>query len=228
MILFLVLCVIFIVPCCKHSSPKTIIAPKEILDYAYFKKGTWWVYEDSVSKKIDSVCVYENHYRIDTVFESNKHNNLIGYFDAFECITLHSFHGYTVNYYYTPSAKTYTSESYPGDKRYTIYSERYLRGVEFNGPTSAIGYPFDEWWTSLQTYKLKAKLDTFSLNGNTFHEVYVIHDTDNDLWPPNPYYNWSKMVTETYWARNIGIVKMTMKNDSINYNWQIKNYHIVQ
>lgn len=53
--------------CSKDIIPKVMI-PQEVLDYVDFKAGTYWVYQDSATGRIDSeVVVSSRHYMQDVV-----------------------------------------------------------------------------------------------------------------------------------------------------------------
>lgn len=218
------------VGCIKNKNkpnPKTVIASKEILDYEYFKKGTWWVYEDSLSGNIDSVVIFKSNYKIDTVFDSQSSKNLIGYFDKWQWTANHSFEGWNHDFYYDYGAKTMSSEPNAIDKIYTLQEDRYIQGVDFHGPTTALSHPFT-WFQTPNSFRILAIYDSLIINGKQYANILVIEDIDNVLWPPDGFNTFKKMNTYTYWAKNIGIIKRTMENDKVKYNWQLKNYHIEQ
>ena len=53
----------------KQPEPKTYgqgSALQSVKDYAIFKKGTYWVYQDSTSLELDSVWVYKYEETVDS------------------------------------------------------------------------------------------------------------------------------------------------------------------
>jgi len=72
--------------------------PHEMLDYGYFKPGTYWIYQDSVSGAIDSVWVYDAYYNIGTLPENNSNGLNAGIYDYYVTKTTSSF--YNSDYYY--------------------------------------------------------------------------------------------------------------------------------
>jgi hypothetical protein len=60
----------------------------DIKEYCYFKIGTWWVYEDSLTGNIDSVYVTDSFWRLDTITAADN----VGYTGVFEYfnVVLHS------------------------------------------------------------------------------------------------------------------------------------------
>ena len=97
------LSIVLLQSCCKKNEPApdpyhNYKMPHEMLDYSYFKPGTYWVYQDSVSGAIDSVWVYDCIYTVDTLPKDNSLGLTQGIYDYFETKTRSSF--FNADYYY--------------------------------------------------------------------------------------------------------------------------------
>lgn len=79
-----------------------LLIPQELKEYTYFKPGTYWVYIDSVSGRVDSQYVYETTHSFDTlsiqpyaervyeIFVVKAHSVMDGYNYYFEVNTTYS------------------------------------------------------------------------------------------------------------------------------------------
>ena len=90
----------FIFSCRKDKSIepiKTYGVGSDIKDYCFFKPGTWWVYEDSLTGNIDSVYVtnYSNY-----KFDANlSYNEKPAHCEYLQINTYSSLDGYKYNYW---------------------------------------------------------------------------------------------------------------------------------
>ena len=65
--------------CCKKPKIPTYYMPQEFKDYVDFPVGSWWVYEDSVTKKLDTVSLINSATDIipkskSTIIQIKKYN----------------------------------------------------------------------------------------------------------------------------------------------------------
>ena len=112
--IYLLLICLSIAGCKKEETTQTKYdkrMPQQMLDYGYFKKGTYWIYEDTVSKAMDSVYVFEDYYIIDTLPKENTYGLETGIYDEF-FVNTHSSH-FNVDYdYLCNSSQTVDYKSY--------------------------------------------------------------------------------------------------------------------
>ena len=86
----------------KSPDPGPLYIPQEVKDYAQFKPGTYWVYIDSVSGRVDSqyvfylkkgfdtLTIYDNPSRAYEWFETAVHSEMDGYDYYSYCSTSYS------------------------------------------------------------------------------------------------------------------------------------------
>lgn len=128
---------ILLVLCCfagcrKDPEPETkgpLLIPQEVKDYSQFKPGTYWVYTDSVSGRIDSInvvylktgfdtlSIYDSPKRAYEWFETGTHSEMDGYDYYFYCSMSYS-------YFDNSKAVLFVSKSKPG--HYAGKTELYI------------------------------------------------------------------------------------------------------
>jgi len=211
----LLLTFIFLIGCKKDKgSDQTVkYLSKDLKDYAYFKKGTWWVYKEDSSQAIDSIVVYNN---MDTIliFDGST-GTPEGKYESVEC-RAHSFYD-EYNYYY------YANTTWPGleGKQY-VFRDKTKPG-DFAGATIAM---FDNFVLNYQLptlsqngfVKLVEISDSLILINHTFYDVKKfycsVNSTENDG------------ETNFYFVRNLGIIRKELL--SKNETWNLVKYHIIQ
>jgi len=73
----------------------------------------------------------------------------------------------------------------------------------------------------LETYKCLGVLDNFVLNDNTFMHVIVTSLAGTNYSDPDRY-------LESYFARNIGLIKFTQRSKNSDTTWSLIRWHTVQ
>lgn len=237
--LFVCICLTACTKCKKDPEPKidygTYVPPINLADYCYFKQGTYWVYQDSVSGAID--CTYvKSANKITYIVDANSGKDYVG----------------TFNYY-----NMFTKDGIGDDRQYEVRDEdaaqtakccngRYRCEAHWNRPPSEIdslgnsipgiyfgaythifnvfndgveggGFGYGEKCTS------KGTINTMAVNNYTFTNVAVFENTINisdQNWTTHPY------KFKNYIAKNIGVIKR-IDIDS-NRVWLLKKYNVSQ
>ena len=52
---------------CSNDKPRQVLIPQEVLDFVDFKAGTYWIYQDSATGRIDSEVVVNSRHYIEDV-----------------------------------------------------------------------------------------------------------------------------------------------------------------
>ncbi len=194
----------YIFSVCSCSCEKTDDDPNSglwlidqtVKDYALFKPGTYWVYQDSASGAIDSVYVYNLLTGIDTLHDA--HGDITGYFEYFYVYYNHSFDGYSGDYWVSTSwTKMYGNTP--------IWLERFKSG-NYVGQTYLMVYPFDlDKQYGCYTDDLYAVISACNIYSNlfvlgmNFGNGVCYHDTKNVT---------EGHVSSSYFiAKNFGLVR---------------------
>jgi hypothetical protein len=56
---------------CDNDKPRQVFIPQEVLDFVDFKAGTYWIYQDSATGRIDSEVVESSRHLMQDVTELN-------------------------------------------------------------------------------------------------------------------------------------------------------------
>ncbi len=192
-----------------------------IKDYCIFKTGTYWVYQDSTSGKLDSVWVYQYSQTTDTFKKTQT--------DIYYCPV----------YLYRTFSSKYRSNNYVQFN--TAFEVQNGRNIILEGvidSTGSIGdyvkafSPFtlnlqQGFYTSGDVATLLQSINILiGINGNTFSNVYKYSHTKDCS---NYYfinYQHFENKTNTYFAPHIGIVRKEVPDSNIV--WNLIRYHIVQ
>ena len=203
---------------CLHSckpddntppAPGVFKAPQEVIDYCYFKEGTYWIYRDSVSGQYDTVSVISSNF--DTL--TNTNDGVKEYYDIFDVITYRSFDKYNEAtwlrdrpWLITGAPIVYQTRYKPGDSKGTsIYHfHPYTLGRKIEDNNDIIS--------------LSGALASYTVLSQSYQSILVFSHAKD------PNYDYSS--TKIYQAKNIGIIKkvITAKNQV----WELINYNIVQ
>jgi len=203
---------------CLHSckpddntppAPRVFKAPQEVIDYCYFKEGTYWIYRDSVSGQYDTVSVISSNF--DTL--TNTNDGVKEYYDIFLVTTYSSYDKYNENirlqarpWLITGAPIVFYIKYKPGDSKGSTFYHFYPYEI---GKMYSIA---NDKITILNTQ------NSLFVGSNTFLNIVAFaHSKD-------PNYGYS--ATIIYQAKNIGIIKkvITAKNQV----WELINYNIVQ
>ena len=211
----------------KQPEPKTYgqaTALQSVKDYAIFKKGTYWVYQDSTSLELDSVWVYKYEETVDSF-----------------PVTANSIVVCPVFLYSTFSSKFRTNIKYEYNTAYYVnnnISPVYLSVIDsangYVGAAIFIGAPFIlgkdlGFYLSDDMINLNAIQNNYILrNGFIKNGVLKYHHTKD--WTsyymdPLTYFLHSHQ-TYQYIAPNIGLVRKEVIDS--NQVWNLIRYNIVQ
>lgn len=190
--------------------------PQNLMDYAYFKPGTWWVYQDSVSGKIDSVYVSSSSTGYDTI----DANDNLGYTGIFGWFNLRYYNSY--GFYYNQYCHTSYGTNTP---RVPVYfykaSSQYnsTQGILMTSRFVVGDYIYVSGSNSQQgILRCEGTFDSLWILNNKFINVVTFYNSVQKVEKDNR--------TITFFAKNIGLIKKQLLDS--NQNWQLIKYNIVQ
>jgi hypothetical protein len=227
---------------CKKPNPKTpiylIYRLEDAKEYLYFKPGSYWIYENDSTKEIDSVFVTS----CDT-FTVTKH----GTTEDTRHITLHQelidmhLKSNRVDYWgRTHEYNLYTRSSSPDDLpnpvRAYIFTKQdyYTTGPGGNGIDDVFLHPYDKTWITgiNSTINYENLSLNFNVGVNYFDSVRVFLVQEDGIFPQSKIGVFQGGKCWYYYAKNIGLVKLTNKgaklvnNILITQSWNLIRYKI--
>jgi hypothetical protein len=186
---------------CKKKEPTYYYIDNSFKEWVLFQKGSYWVYLNENNQILDSTFI---NMQPRTGFTPPESEGI----DRFE------------QTYYDLSNSFIKSVAIDCDHNYSFAS------LELNFQTDGVGY------TAISSAMLKGTgaggynyltlvevLDTLILNSNIF--LNVIHTRTLDPFNDNIY-------NDGYFAKNIGLVKLSIKTDSFDSTWSLLRWHVVQ
>ena len=217
-ILFLSLTSLFLLTCKKDDSDlvctdaNTIRSPQEALDYFYFKKGTWWLYQEDSTGLTDSIWVSEDLRNSDNL-ASLKYHCGCGYGKCVEniIITLE-------NRIHNSSNGTFlikmgpTSSLTLGNADIGEYSDFYFLA-------SGRRLKYQNYHHTQQTDNgaVIEDIDSLNVKGQVFKNlVHLYYPNQNNI---------PDWLHEAWYAKNIYLVKYRRFDGT---NWSLIDYHIVK
>jgi len=208
---------IFIMFCgCYKDVPKPgqsyHLIPQTVLDYTSFQVGTYWIYQDSATGKLDSQWIAASNSGFD-YFTKNS-NYFLGYYQYFT---------------YTMYDTMYNTEmiiSCSMTQSSNGYNAFVLRDISNNSGINSCPmfyYPYSvKWYDSGTPPNYVGNAVQFisysSLNvlNKIFNNVVRIHQYDNCY----------DQEINSYMAKYIGVVKLQLLKN--HQTWDLIRYHIVQ
>jgi hypothetical protein len=196
----------------------------EAKDYVYFKKGTWWVYQNTRTKEYDTIEVTNN--LLDTLEATSKKWHIR------EELFLITSKSLSTGYTYKLSERQGAVEVINQPKGYTIPTM--VRDNPYEGELEPFYYPFNilpkKADAGYNTFCLTIK-DTMMIDNKKYEDVAVFYIKSNGT-EPLPL----KHKPEKYfWARNYGIVKRELfdskffgDTSSLYHSWKLINSNIIQ
>ena len=214
----------------KTSPPDQYSGPyylNEVRDYIYFKSGTWWVYENSLTLTRD--CVYVN--RTDTQHVRVKHQKSKDGDPYYHYVDYTAFQSFM----------------------YSTYNKCELRIHDLGVGTTGFGYNLKKEYSCKLPYQstsilwvfsypftrevITAQYDSLALKDKTYFDVVVFEnndESDRSLIPMNDrnYNGASKL--KYYWAKNYGIIKTEFNTYNLNTkqnhytSWDLIKSNIIQ
>jgi hypothetical protein len=207
--------------CKKDKNPEPdpgFSAPvnQDLYAYAYFKPGTYWVYQDSISGIIDSVYVTFANKGTYTNGDAEVAQGLYrGTFSWFTCDAISSYDHYKYQNWMDQSYEVNGSAP-------TVNRERYIMpgSGNKNGETIHLAIvPIGQQLTSYPDYVYyKAFYSNITFNSKSFVNI--------QKWLNNKSMVDDKQNTNYYIAKNIGVVRREQLDS--NRTWNLIRYNIIQ
>ncbi|MDL2309209.1 hypothetical protein LJC53_06475 [Bacteroidales bacterium OttesenSCG-928-C03] len=160
---------------------------QESKDYCLFAEGSYWIYQDSATLKIDSVVIDK------PIYYNLRRSNGNGY----DCETYSSrVSVYSHDTVLSFSTRLTTSQAYADDLKPCLLM---YRGIKYHN--GGIGEMFPGF---INLIILLAQKNIYSINGITYSDVKIFEE--NYLAQKNIY----------YWAKHIGLIREEIyENDSL-------------
>ncbi|MDP2174456.1 MAG: hypothetical protein Q8K70_00955, partial [Bacteroidota bacterium] len=195
----------------------------------YFKRGTWWVYENSLTQARD--CVYVT--RTDTAFARVKHQKSKDGDPYYHYVDYTAFQSFM---YSTYNKCNFQINDFAGVGTGSFdydLQKSYSCNLPHNYTSTVIvfNYPF------IKEYGVNMKYDSLTVKNKTYYNVVVFENTresDHSLIPMNDrnYNGASKL--KYYWAKNYGIIKTEFNTYNLNTKqnhytyWDLIKSNIIQ
>jgi hypothetical protein len=230
-IYFSIVILLFFATCkLKSSPPDQYSWPyylTEVRDYIYFKSGTWWVYENSLTQARD--CVYVT--RTDTAFARVKHHKTKDSDPYYHYVDYTAFQSFM----------------------YSTYNKCELRIHDLGVGTTGFGYNLKKEYSCKLPYQntsilwvfsypftrevITAQYDSLTLKDKTYFDVVVFEnndESDHSLIPMNDRNYVSAYKLKYFWAKNYGIIKIESLTSNLNIQqaqfnaWELIKSNIIQ
>ncbi len=161
-----VLCYIATLPACKKPEPEYHYVSKELKEYFDWKAGTYWVFYDSIARKVDSLSVTGYSVNSPQTTGSRGNENIGIIMDGYYRGTGHDTSEW--NLVLSSSNSTFLGI-------HKIFNSISIKTFTYNFP-----FFIGNYYAATDDYYPKA-ISTFytSLNigGNTYYDVYKLHFT---------------------------------------------------
>jgi hypothetical protein len=214
----LLLLFVLVAGSCKHEPPAEPVdcgeatTIEEMMEWIYFKQGTYWIYEEQNSGAIDTMTVIESHQGY-----SQGGNRAFSY-------TMSSSHdGAEYEYWYNESWSGNSVR--PECKRRVVFSSRYFPGWQLYENSSFvfpmfIGNKATQYGNGIVYGETRITdiEDSLLLGGLSFGNVVTYHMDYSAEYQEDS--------AEIVIAKNIGIVQKIVRARS--ENWKLNQYQILQ
>ncbi len=187
----------------KCDSANTVRFPKDATEKFYFKDSSYWIYQDSLSKQIDSVWVAESVHEVFNKFHNKELHEKC--YEGFIYATFSSLHGRTRVLLQPNSVgdeRAYKDEYFqidylPEENHYSPIFRFFLRGNDYL-PNQEEG--------------VLSTINGFKVNSISYDVLHLSNPQDN-----------ADIYKDAYYASEIGLVKYRLKNGSV---WELVKYKI--
>lgn len=182
------------------------------LAYCYFKTGTYWVYEDSATGAIDSVYVYKDRYKTDTIPEGNYYEYDPGLYDWFEYDLIGT--------YYKKKTNIWANSSWSSERNNHTNICFLVSTDTFTGGTNETPIWISNFKRGGFLYAGKGIIMNTSsfINHENYQNVLVYLNTVNSTEKESPVYY--------YFAPRVGIVRREIIDTK--KVWKLKRHHVIQ
>jgi hypothetical protein len=208
--------VVLFVFSCKRDSPPVypdyrISVPQVLLDYGYFKTGTYWVYQDTASLSLDSVYVtsFDQGTHYTTPSNNSPYSGYYGYYDVYsqDPFEGRQYHNWVNTEFTFGELSTLYEDkiiNYDSLKETWLMTDHFVNGQ----PDPNGGYPVD----------YENQYDSLKIQNVYFKNVLFFQDGKNATQ--------NNSITNTYLAKNVGVIR---KEILLTHKvWNLVRYHIVQ
>lgn len=218
----------------KSSPPDQYSGPyylTEVRDYIYFKSGTWWVYENSLTQARD--CVYVT--RTDTAFARVKHQKSKDGDPYYHYVDYTAFQSFMYSTYNKCELRLNSwgvgteGFTYGIQKSYTCQLPHSNSSLLF-----IFTYPFNTSGIDFSTSEI---INNVKVKDNTYNNVVVFEnrsESDLSLIPMNDRNYYSAYKLKYFWAKNYGIIKIESLTSNLNIQqaqfnaWELIKSNIIQ
>ena len=206
----------------KRWCKNPIKIPQRVVDYFYFKEGTYWIYENETTHEVDSQWVYKSHFNTISPDDLQQEQcNCTGKL-CYESIGVKI--GSTIQK--AASGNGYYLEyliNFDANQVSKFTKDFYVYKMKFTGVnrTTGFSYKFDnnDNWLGLSTIK-----DSINFNINNLIFTEGIYQIDLSKLPTGQIYA-NDIYQECLLARNIGYIRFRDVNN--NY-WSLIRKNIVK
>lgn len=191
----------------------------EAKDYIHFKRGTWWVYENSNTGQRDSVVVFDES--IDTVTYKGGNNKIIREQTSYKAFSHRDKYNYTYYLPLTPFPSIYSkTKPYVPSWGYRLSQSK--QG-DVNG-SYLFYYPWDIDKPS--DFRLDTTYASYHLNGKEYKNVLVFWIKRDFTFPTVDGPNYIGVRSRYYYAPKVGVIyKEDLTN---NKHWELVKSRILQ
>jgi hypothetical protein len=208
---------ILVLPSCEKDYPHYTIRP-ELLPYAIFYEGSYWIYQNDSTGELDSAFC-ENPYQY-----TNGGKDYERYWDFIDLFFKSKIiKNWYLGYYCTGHISDigYTDKMEIGIKKNNGAIYTYIAIFPSLSPNTIVDYPCD-WQNYEFFYEI---IDQYELNGIEFQKV--IHSTYRSKEPATTNPNYEQI--EFFMVPYVGMVKFTEINfaQSVNRSWSIVRYQVI-
>lgn len=195
----------------KEPDPGPLYIPQEVKDYVFFQPGTYWVYIDSISGRVDSVAVYETTHGFDTLTIGKNPKRAYEIF----VVKAHSFmDGWD---YYFEVNTTYSAND---NTLFDIFEEK-LKPTDYAGRTILFLYkPI----IGKDLPYINSHLKVEDIYSNYYYNNQQYHDVIK-IWHDLSIVEVSNHVTN-FIAKNVGLIRKEYADS--NQVWILARSNIIQ
>jgi hypothetical protein len=185
----------------------------EIMEWVYFKTGSYWIYQEQNSGQLDTFFVYSDYSAISPS----------GY-QEFYVKMESSLDGYTYKYSFT-EAESGECSTAPGCVCRVVWCDKYIPG-DYAGGNRVFMFPMRIGQRTVQsgysldfgTTKVVDYMETDSIQGFVFDGVFDVHQ---DYSPQHDYHEALYRI-----VRGVGVIQKILPVES--ENWEVVEFHVTQ